>query len=179
MKVHFVVIFAFLSIVGASSNLIVNVYSVVQKEFARSFEEFINNGIRTGCDLFASIYFTGTNVTNMIENFASGITAKSREIQTKLPPQVSQILSDFCDPLNYLLGVPNYITCIVNLFNSLANDVVNFLYNLFGKPNQSIHQAFCGDKPGTLTDYFTNLYAIFINRFTPLDSLLYNLLCVL
>lgn len=179
MKVLIVVSFAFLSIVGATSNVNEDVESVVLDDFASDFKTFIQNGINTGCDAFADIYFTGSNVTNWINNFATEITAELIEIETALPSQVSQVLSDFCEPLNYLLGVPNYITSVINLFEGLASDVRNFLYNLVGKTDIWIHQALCGNRPGTVWDYFLNLYAIFIFRVKLLNPLLNSLLCIL
>lgn len=165
-----------ISIVSTTaSNLTDGVVSTVSS-FQSDLQNFIINGINSGCALFANIYRTYTDVIDMINSFVNGIKDKLSEIRAALPSQVSQILGVICGLLSYLLN-PNYITSVIDQFVTLANGLVNFLSNLIGQPDTIIHQAFCGNAPGTVWNYFEYWYTTFIGNVTNLSSLLSNLVC--
>lgn len=179
MKLHFIVFLAILSTIctTTASQMTDDNFQIAVSNSGSNFIEFLNQGIAAGCNAFKDIYLTTTDLTNMIDNFANNIVAKVNEIKAALSSQLSQILALLCGPLNYLFGGTT-IKSVFDLFDGFGNDAVKFLYSLVGQTDESIHYAFCGkDNPGTVWNYFINLYTIFSGKVTALSQLLSNL-CV-
>lgn len=176
MNFHFIVVFAFVSIISATSDLFNNIDSVVSK-FAKSFENFVTTAAAISCNL-TNVYYTEKEVTDVIQNFISGIETQLNETKTELPSQVSQILNGFCGLLTPVLGEPDYIDSVIAQYQKLSDVIINYLYSLVGKTDEEIHYAFCGKTPATFWNYFITLDEVFNTELTNLNASLNTLICI-